>query len=121
MGLEGIRRDSKFGKPVHFGIFVESTDDVDTAIARLESAGLAESIEREDTCCYANQTKVWTTDPDGRRWEVYTVHADTEGRDTEDTVCCLTESGDGRCSDFARRALPTSSRAKLSNFHSILR
>ena len=80
----------------HFGIFVESTDDVDTAIARLESAGLAESIEREDTCCYANQTKVWTTDPDGRRWEVYTVHADTEERDTESTVCCLTESGDGR-------------------------
>ena len=81
---------------VHFGIFVESTDDVDAAIARLDSAGLAESIEREDTCCYANQTKVWTTDPDGRRWEVYTVHADTEERDTEDTVCCLTESGDGR-------------------------
>ncbi len=64
------------------------TLEVETAIARLESAGLADSIQREDTCCYANQTKVWATDPEGRRWEVYAVHEDTEGRDNADTSCC---------------------------------
>jgi predicted enzyme related to lactoylglutathione lyase len=72
----------------HFGIYMETAQDVETAIARLESAGLADSVEREDTCCYANQTKVWATDPEGRRWEVYTVHEDTEARDNETTECC---------------------------------
>jgi len=63
---------------VHYGIYVETPDEVDLAIERLSAAELAESIEREQTCCYANQTKVWAVDPDGRRWEVYTVHDDTD-------------------------------------------
>lgn len=67
----------------HYGIYVETVDAVENAIARLTGAGLASSIEREETCCYANQTKVWAIDPEGRRWEVYTVHEDTEER-----VCC---------------------------------
>ncbi|MDQ6929176.1 MAG: VOC family protein [Candidatus Eremiobacteraeota bacterium] len=80
----------------HFGIFVETAQGMESAIARLETAGLADSIEREDTCCYANQTKVWATDPEGRRWEVYTVHEDTEERDNTNTQCCLTSVNDGR-------------------------
>ena len=81
----------------HFGVYVESVDDVERAIERLEANGLAESIEREDTCCYANQTKVWASDPEGRRWEIYTVHADTEERDNSDTVCCSSENGERSC------------------------
>lgn len=72
----------------HYGIYVEGDQDVERAIERLTSAGLISSIEREETCCYANQTKVWAIDPEGRRWEIYTVHADTEERDTEETSCC---------------------------------
>lgn len=72
----------------HYGIYVETAQGVEAAIERLASAGLASSIEREDTCCYANQTKVWAIDPDGRRWEVYTVHADTEERDGDGHGCC---------------------------------
>ncbi len=72
----------------HYGVFVETVDDVERAIQRLERAGLASSIEREETCCYANQTKVWATDPEGRRWEVYTVHEETAERDGDDTACC---------------------------------
>jgi catechol 2,3-dioxygenase-like lactoylglutathione lyase family enzyme len=71
-------------RDAHYGIFVEDVRDVERAIARLEAAGLAGAIQREETCCYANQTKVWASDPQGRRWEIYTVHADTE----ESTVCC---------------------------------
>lgn len=71
----------------HFGIFMETTEEVERAIARLERAGLASSVEREQTCCYANQTKVWAVDPAGRRWELYTVHEETEERDS--TSCCV--------------------------------
>jgi catechol 2,3-dioxygenase-like lactoylglutathione lyase family enzyme len=72
----------------HFGVCVDSTSEVETAIARLEEAGLVSSIEREEVCCYANQTKVWATDPEGRRWEVYTVHEEIEDRDGTQTECC---------------------------------
>ncbi len=77
---------------VHYGVCVDATEDVDRAITRLQDAGLVSSIEREETCCYANQTKVWAIDPSGRRWEVYAVHEDTEERDG-DTTCC--SGGDG--------------------------
>lgn len=79
-------------RDAHFGVYVESVADVERAIARLEAGGLADSIEREDTCCYANQTKVWASDPEGRRWEVYTVHEDTEERDNDSTECCGSHS-----------------------------
>jgi catechol 2,3-dioxygenase-like lactoylglutathione lyase family enzyme len=72
----------------HYGIYVETPELVERAIERLTSAGLVASIEREETCCYANQTKVWAIDPDGRRWEIYTVHEDTEERDGAAATCC---------------------------------
>lgn len=76
-------------RDAHYGIYVEGADDVERAVERLERAGLASSVEREETCCYANQTKVWAVDPEGRRWEVYTVHEDTEQRDDAETACCV--------------------------------
>ena len=76
----------------HYGIFVETPGEVACAMERLTAAGLAASVEREHTCCYANQTKVWAVDPDGRRWEVYTVHDDTDDRDGDETTCCSPES-----------------------------
>jgi catechol 2,3-dioxygenase-like lactoylglutathione lyase family enzyme len=78
----------------HFGVFVETAADVEQAIARLQDAGLVSAIEREETCCYANQTKVWATDPMGRRWEIYTVHDDTEERDSADDACCTNSRDD---------------------------
>jgi catechol 2,3-dioxygenase-like lactoylglutathione lyase family enzyme len=72
----------------HFGIVVTTPEAVDRQIARLQHAGYPVDIEREETCCYANQTKVWASDPDGRRWETYFVHEDTEERDRDDLSCC---------------------------------
>lgn len=69
----------------HFGVAVDSVEAVDLAIDRLQSAGLDTFVEREETCCYAKQTKVWATDPDGRRWEVYTVHEEIADRAP---ACC---------------------------------
>lgn len=85
------------GHDVHYGIFVESADEVDSAIARLAAAGLTTSVEREETCCYAKQTKVWATDPEGRPWEIYTVHADTEERNDASTSCCSSGDANRTC------------------------
>jgi len=90
-GLElalDLRSDVSPAQDAHYGVFVETADDVERAITRLSDAGLASSIEREETCCYASQTKVWAIDPEGRRWEVYTVHEETEDRDDNSTACC---------------------------------
>jgi catechol 2,3-dioxygenase-like lactoylglutathione lyase family enzyme len=76
----------------HFGIVVDSAAAVDAQIARLEAAGYATDIEREETCCYATQTKVWASDPEGRRWETYVVHEETEQRDDVDASCCRTDA-----------------------------
>jgi catechol 2,3-dioxygenase-like lactoylglutathione lyase family enzyme len=84
-------------RDAHFGICVDSTKEVEAAIERLEGVGLASSVERAETCCYANQTKVWTSDPQGRRWEVYTVHEETEERDNADTTCCTTDGEPRSC------------------------
>ncbi|HEY6485217.1 MAG TPA: ArsI/CadI family heavy metal resistance metalloenzyme [Candidatus Cybelea sp.] len=72
----------------HYGVFVETVEEVERAAARLEEAGLASSVQREQTCCYASQTKVWATDPAGRRWEVYTVHQESAERESSDSTCC---------------------------------
>jgi catechol 2,3-dioxygenase-like lactoylglutathione lyase family enzyme len=80
------------GPGQHFGIVVESSEAVEAQIARLQAAGHAVDIEREETCCYAVQTKVWASDPEGRRWETYVVHEDTEKRDDEDATCCRTDA-----------------------------
>ena len=85
------------GSGAHYGVYVESADDVAHALSRLSAAGLAASIEREETCCYAKQTKVWAIDPDGRRWEIYTVHEDTEVKSDEHTSCCADDASERSC------------------------
>lgn len=62
----------------HYGIVVDDTQSVEAAAARLQSAGLPADVHTQSECCYAIQTKVWTSDPDGRRWEVYTVHEEVQ-------------------------------------------
>lgn len=57
----------------HYGIEVGSTEEVTSAIQRLQDAGLATEIEEQTTCCYAVQDKVWVNDPDGNPWEVFVV------------------------------------------------
>jgi catechol 2,3-dioxygenase-like lactoylglutathione lyase family enzyme len=76
----------------HFGIAVESPEQVEAAAARLRRAGAPIDIEVGETCCYAVQNKVWATDPDGRRWETYFVVAETEEREEESSTCCRTEA-----------------------------
>lgn len=72
----------------HLGVEVPTPDDVKTATSRLSSEGLPTLIEDEVECCYALQDKVWVTDPDGARWEFYTVLGDsTSAGPAEEGAC----------------------------------
>ena len=68
----------------HLGIRHETTAEVEQASERLARSGLVTLDERDTTCCYARQDKVWVSDPAGHRWEVYTVLEDVE----EVGACC---------------------------------
>ena len=57
----------------HLGIQVASTAAVKDAAERLKAEGLATFEEENTDCCYALQDKVWVTDPNGYRWEVFVV------------------------------------------------
>jgi len=62
----------------HLGVEVADVDTVDAEQTRLSQHGLATLDERGTTCCYAKQDKFWVQGtPDGERWEVYTVLADS--------------------------------------------
>jgi catechol 2,3-dioxygenase-like lactoylglutathione lyase family enzyme len=63
----------------HLGVEVADTDTVDAEQNRLNAAGFASVDERATTCCYAKQDKFWVENaPNGERWEVYTVLADSD-------------------------------------------
>jgi len=57
----------------HLGIQVASTAAVKAAAVRLQTEGLATLEEADVDCCYALQDKIWVTDPNGYRWEVFVV------------------------------------------------
>lgn len=84
----------------HFGIQVESSDDVAAAWASFNKAGLVTKTETDTTCCYAVQDKVWVTDPDGNAWEVFFVKADADamgrGPDlgAEASTCCAPKASE---------------------------
>jgi len=83
----------------HFGVQVRSSEAVREAIARLSEAGLESEIEEATACCYAVQDKVWVTDPDGHRWEVFVVlDPDSPERRSATSDCCAEEPAE-RCED----------------------
>lgn len=70
----------------HLGLRLDSSAEVDAASTRLAGSGLTAREERDVTCCYARQDKVWAADPAGNRWEVYTVLEDVD--DPRGSGCC---------------------------------
>ena len=71
----------------HLGIRVESTAEVRRRREELKARGVVSEEEKREECCYALQDKFWLTDPDGNRWEVYTVLEDVE-KAGEAAACC---------------------------------
>jgi catechol 2,3-dioxygenase-like lactoylglutathione lyase family enzyme len=81
----------------HLGVEVPDTTAVDAEHARLAEAGLAPVDERDTTCCYARQDKVWVHGPGDEPWEVYTVTDDSPeyGRDGAVMPMTAPETGEG--------------------------
>ncbi len=84
----GRTRGGPAGALSHFGIRVETTEEVRRRRRDLEARGLACEEEEPRECCYALQEKFWLTDPDGNRWEVYTVLEDVEEKAATAGACC---------------------------------
>ena len=77
----------------HLGVEVFDDADVRSATDRLKAADLVDSVEDEETCCYATQNKVWALDPEGLRWEYYRIVEDSENFGTGDEAPAPTEAG----------------------------
>ena len=73
----------------HLGVELETSSQVQDSIQRFEQLGLVDSVEKDTTCCFAVQDKVWMESPDGAPWEYYTVLADAPTYyATADQKCC---------------------------------
>lgn len=72
----------------HLGVQVDSTETVKQAIERFKAAGLATFEEQDTDCCYALQDKVWVTDPDGNRWEIFVVKVADTAPEQNVGSCC---------------------------------
>ena len=85
------------GSVNHLGVEVLDVDAVDAEQSRLAEAGFASIDERDTTCCYAKQDKFWVQGaPNGERWEIYTVLADSptfSAAAAAGSTCCGTEVG----------------------------
>ena len=82
----------------HLGVEVADEDTVDAEQTRLAESGLSSIDERGTTCCYAKQDKFWVEGaPNGERWEIYTVLADSETfgpTDASDPACCSDQTAE---------------------------
>ena len=89
LALNEVGGETGPNNPVaHFGVQVKSTAAVKEVAGRLKEAGLATRAEENVTCCYAAQNKVWATDPDGNKWEVYVVLDNDAQHHSAQSVCC---------------------------------
>ena len=66
----------KSERDVHFGIQVESAEELDEVAGRLERAGRQVLAEPEAVCCYHHSDKAWVLDPDRLRWETFHTHGE---------------------------------------------
>lgn len=82
--------------PQHFGIQVKRLAAIGEIARRMTAQGFRGEAENQVTCCYAIQDKLWLSDPDGHRWELFIVtEADTAvhsegvvGPKAEPSPCC---------------------------------
>jgi len=78
----------------HLGVEAEIAAEVVDAKARLGQAGLDPTDIEDTTCCYAEKTETWVSDPDGAPWEWYVKTADAELFDNSirtadsESACC---------------------------------
>lgn len=62
----------------HLGFEVPDAEALVAWKRRLEESGVAFEVEDRARCCYAQADKLWLTDPDGYRWELWVRTGDYE-------------------------------------------
>lgn len=77
-------------RALHLGFEVSDGAALDRIYQRLKADGLVREERETSVCCYANQDKFWVEDPDGYRWELYVLLADSEKKADRKTGCCAT-------------------------------
>lgn len=90
LALNEVPFEKKEGVLSHLGIQVYSKEEVQKGIERLKDSGLITLEEHNTTCCYAVQDKVWVSDPDGNKWEIYVVLDELEKNYKQEDLanCC---------------------------------
>jgi catechol 2,3-dioxygenase-like lactoylglutathione lyase family enzyme len=87
--VPGLESGPREGALSHLGIRVGTLDEVRGWKTRLRDRGVGVEDEERTECCYALQEKFWLTDPDGNRWEIYTVLEDVGAmKPAAASTCC---------------------------------
>jgi catechol 2,3-dioxygenase-like lactoylglutathione lyase family enzyme len=90
----------------HFGIQVETADELKEVYSRLKQADRPVLEEGATTCCYAQSEKSWIIDPQGLSWETFltsgesTVYGDSVDLGpirTRVDACCTPETPQNAC------------------------
>ena len=88
----------------HFGIQVESQDELREVYGRLQQADRPVLEEGATTCCYAQSEKAWIADPQGLPWEAFltsgasTVYGvDLDLTPITASACCTPTTPQGAC------------------------
>ena len=74
----------------HLGVEAFAEAEVSDAEQRLRNAGILTEVQRNETCCHATQNKVWSSDPQGLRWEWYRIVDDKPA----ESACSPRDSGE---------------------------
>jgi catechol 2,3-dioxygenase-like lactoylglutathione lyase family enzyme len=77
---------------IHFGIQVDSAEELSDTALRLRRAGRQVVDEPGAICCYHRSDKAWATDPQNLLWETFLTHGEASeyGEDNPelDALCC---------------------------------
>jgi hypothetical protein len=85
----------------HFGIQVESDDELEALNQQFTQAALPVEAQKAAACCYSESNKYWTMDPQGVAWETFHSLASIAlfGDDTPvpvkkaEPACCPSSAG----------------------------
>ena len=92
-----VESDKPVGSGVsHLGVELPSAETLDDWRTRLEHSSVNFDVEDEARCCYAKADKLWLSDPDGYRWEVWVRTGEYDGMGTT-RITSETNKSDTRC------------------------
>ena len=76
------------GPVQHFGVELPDADTFKSWQDRLAVNKVDRLDEPEAQCCYARGNKMWLTDPDGHRWEIWHRTGEYESLAPPEEDCC---------------------------------